>query len=180
MILPFGGLHHLLWRLLTCLHPSPTVPSLVVRFARTAADISQGKPCLFPLALAGFTSTTSWVTFGPHCIVPACPVASAFYPIPVRRVQGLPYASFGFRLATDTLASPSGSCHLGPQRTLTSQKHGMPGTHRVGGGLTAPVLPHHRAYGSVHGGFLYGCNAAYLPDRLMRPWFLNQALLIAW
>jgi hypothetical protein len=23
---------------------------------------------------------------------------------------------------------------------------------RVGGGLTAPVLPHHRAYGSVHGG----------------------------
>ena len=23
---------------------------------------------------------------------------------------------------------------------------------RVGGGLTAAVLPHHRAYGSVHGG----------------------------
>jgi len=24
--------------------------------------------------------------------------------------------------------------------------------HRVGGGLTAPVLPHHRTYGSVYGG----------------------------
>jgi len=38
---------------------TPTVSSLVVRFARTAADISQGKPCLFPLAPAGFTSATS-------------------------------------------------------------------------------------------------------------------------
>ena len=26
------------------------------------------------------------------------------------------------------------------------------GTNRVGGGLAAPVLSHHRAYGSVHGG----------------------------
>ncbi len=24
--------------------------------------------------------------------------------------------------------------------------------HRVGGGVTPAVLPHHRAYGSVHGG----------------------------
>ena len=24
--------------------------------------------------------------------------------------------------------------------------------HRVGGGITSAVLPHHRAYGSVHGG----------------------------
>jgi len=34
--------------------------------------------------------------------------------------------------------------------------------NRVGGGLTAPVLPHHRAYGSVHGGFFYGFNQVAL------------------
>ena len=28
----------------------------------------------------------------------------------------------------------------------------MPGAHRVGGRLAAALLPHHRAYGSVHGG----------------------------
>ena len=28
----------------------------------------------------------------------------------------------------------------------------MPGAHRVGGSLSVPLLPHHRAYGSVHGG----------------------------
>ena len=27
-----------------------------------------------------------------------------------------------------------------------------PEGHRVGGGITSAVLPHHRAYGSVHGG----------------------------
>lgn len=42
------------------------------------------------------------------------------------------------------------------------------------------VLPHHRAYGSAHGGFLYDRHAAYLPDRLVRHWALNQSLLIAW
>ena len=55
-----------------------------------------------------------------------------------------------------------------------------PAHNRVGGGLTVPVLPHHRAYGSVHGGFVYGCNAAYLLEKLLRPWVLNQVLLIAW
>ena len=28
----------------------------------------------------------------------------------------------------------------------------MPNEYRVGGGITPAVLPHHRAYGSVHGG----------------------------
>ena len=28
----------------------------------------------------------------------------------------------------------------------------MPGAHRVGGGVTPAVLPHHRTYGSVYGG----------------------------
>jgi hypothetical protein len=41
--------------------------------------------------------------------------------------------------------------------------------NRVGGGLTAPVLPHHRAYVSVHGGFFYDCNVTYLSKRLLRP-----------
>jgi hypothetical protein len=31
----------------------------------------------------------------------------------------LPYDSFGFHLAMDTLASTSGSGHLGPQGTFT-------------------------------------------------------------
>jgi hypothetical protein len=51
--------------------------------------------------------------------------------------------------------------------------------NRVGGGLAAPVLPHHRAYGSVHGGFFYEFNTAYLSERLTRPRVLNQVLLIA-
>src|SRR5205807_6391934 len=28
----------------------------------------------------------------------------------------------------------------------------LPGAHRVGGGVTSAVLPHHRTYGSVYGG----------------------------
>jgi hypothetical protein len=34
---------------------------------------------------------------------------------------------------------------------LVSLSNGM-NEYRVGGGITSAVLPHHRAYGSVHGG----------------------------
>ncbi len=54
-----------------------------------------------------------------------------------------------------------------------------PGLNRVGGGLTAPVLPHHQAYGSVPGGFFCDCNLAYLWKRLRSPKDSNHALLIA-
>ena len=33
-------------------------------------------------------------------------------------------------------------------------------SHRVGGGLAAPVLPHHRTYGSVYGGSVGTCQAS--------------------
>ncbi|RUJ67278.1 hypothetical protein IPC325_33225 [Pseudomonas aeruginosa] len=39
---------------------------------------------------------------------------------------------------------PLAACHQRPLPPF--------GIDRVGGGLTAAVLPHHRAYGSVHGG----------------------------
>jgi hypothetical protein len=32
---------------------------------------------------------------------------------------------------------------------------------RVGGGLAAPVLPHHRTYSVVSGGFFQVCNVPY-------------------
>ena len=55
----------------------------------------------------------------------------------------------------------------------------MPGTHRVGGGLTPPVPPHHRTYGSVSGGSPQYRSARYLPVRLTSPCSLNHWLLMA-
>jgi len=54
---------------------------------------------------------------------PACP---ALYPVPVRRVRVLASAPFRFRLTADTLASPRGSGHQGPQRTRISEVKNMP------------------------------------------------------
>ncbi len=33
--------------------------------------------------------------------------------------------------------------------------------NRVGGGLAAPVLPHHRTYSAVSGGFFQACSVTY-------------------
>ena len=109
-----------LWPLLTSLHPSGPVADAVVWFVQTDAETSQGKPCLLPLVPAGFTPTALRMTIGPPNPLLSYPAVRAFYPVSVRRVQVLPYASFRFRLAADTLASASGSGHRGPQRTCTS------------------------------------------------------------
>jgi len=94
----------------------------------------------------------------------------ASYAIRVPRARSLPSASFRFRLAADTLtvrlgvpvikASTGTStrqvnsrlafAHRLQRQVMTLRV--MPDAHRVGGGLTAPVLPHHRTYGSVYGG----------------------------
>jgi hypothetical protein len=117
---PFVSSRRLLWPLLTSLHPSRTVAVVVVWFAQTDVETSQGKSCLFPSVPAGFTPAALRMTTGhPHPLL-GYPAADAFYPVSVRRVRVLPYASFRFRLAADTLASASGSGHHGPQRTFTS------------------------------------------------------------
>jgi len=86
---------------------------------QTDAETSQGKSCLFPPAPAEFTRTAFRMTIGhPHPVL-GYPAARAFYPVSVRRVRVLPYASFRFRLTADTLAWASGSGHHGPQRTFT-------------------------------------------------------------
>src|SRR2546422_4014890 len=40
------------------------------------------------------------------------------------------------------------------------------GSHRVGGGVTSAVLPHHRTYGSVYG----GSRSPLKPEPLIAPW----------
>ena len=64
-------------------------------------------------------------------------------------------------------------------RDSRSRPKGMPGTHRVGGGLTPPVPPHHRTYGSVSGGSPQCRSARYLAVRLTSPCSLNHWLLMA-
>ena len=117
---PFVGSRRLPWPLLTSLHPSHTVAVVVVWFAQTDVETSQGKSCLFPPVPAGFTPAALRMTIGhPHPLL-GYPATEAFYPVSVRRARVLPYASFRSRLAADTLASASGSGHHGPQRTCTS------------------------------------------------------------
>ena len=82
---------------------------------------------------------------------------------------GLPAASFRSHLAVGTLAvrlgvpvikaskglSPSSHFPVGfrlPVDSAVMTLRAMPGAHRVGGRVAPPVPPHHRAYGSVHGG----------------------------
>ena len=56
-------------------------------------------------------------------------------------------------LTRTQLPSASGSSDQRPQRTFTPKLSPMPSVpDRVGGGLTAPVLPHHRTCGSASGG----------------------------
>jgi 2-polyprenyl-6-methoxyphenol hydroxylase-like FAD-dependent oxidoreductase len=59
--------------------------------------------------------------------------------------------------------APSGDVLFSAEVVDLRQTNGMvktryesEGVNRVGGGLTAHVLPHSRAYGSVHGGSSYG------------------------
>src|SRR3972149_4570022 len=54
---------------------------------------------------------------GRPCPTPGYPAATAFYPVPVRRVQRPPPASFRPRLATMPLPLAACSCHQGPQGT---------------------------------------------------------------
>jgi len=108
--------------------------------------------------------------FGSSC--PLVHRVDASYALRVPRAGDLPRASFRLRLAADALALwlvvPVITVHRGLSppsrfpgrfpspvaiaRTPALALRAMPGAHRVGGGLSAPVLPHHRAYGSVHGG----------------------------
>jgi len=71
---------------------------------QTAPETSQGKPCILPSVLAGFTNACVRVTIGPPRPWPGYPTAPALYPVPVRRVRVLPSASFRFHLTVDTLA----------------------------------------------------------------------------
>ena len=109
-----------LWPLLTSPHPSRTVAVAIVWLLQTDVQTSQGKPCLLPSVPARFTSTAFRMATGPPHPLLGYPAVAASYPVPVRRVRVLPYASFRLRLTTDALASPSGSGHHGPQRTFTS------------------------------------------------------------
>jgi hypothetical protein len=130
---PFVGSRLLLWPLLTSLHPSGVVATTVVWFVQTDPEISQGKSSIFPSVPAGFTYAGLWMTIGlPHPWL-GYPTTQAFYPVSVRRVRALyrlsPQAtSFKFRLATDTLASTSGSVilvrrGLAPLRNATYPAH---------------------------------------------------------
>ena len=70
------------------------------------------------------------MTFGPHRPLPAYPNTPALYPVPVRRIRVMAFASFRSHLTVDTLARPRGSRHWGPQGTLTPKKHNMPGAQK--------------------------------------------------
>jgi len=110
------------------------------------------------------------MTSGFESIGPLAHRFDASYAIHVLRARSLPAASFGLRLAADALAFRLGVPVIKVStgtltRPVTSRfafalrltasgmtLRVMPDAHRVGGGVAAPVLPHDRAYGSVHGG----------------------------
>jgi len=94
MIRPFSfATRRLLWPLLTSPHPSRDVAAAVVVFATTDGETSQGKTCLFPPALAGFTCARVRIVIGRLRLWPDYPTAPALYPVSVRRVRVLPPAS---------------------------------------------------------------------------------------
>jgi hypothetical protein len=115
-------------------------------------------------------AATIRMTSGFESIGPLAHHCNASYAIHVLRARSLPAASFGLRLAADALAFRLGvpvikvsagtltrpvtsRFAFAPRLTASGMTlRVMPDAHRVGGGVAAPVLPHDRAYGSVHGG----------------------------
>jgi len=88
-----------------------------------ATEISQGKCCLLGRVPAGSTGVRP-LEYRALRSSARSPRTTAFDPIPVRRYPGPGgSASFRFRLATDTLASPCGSAQYGPRRTSTSSNN---------------------------------------------------------
>ena len=68
------------------------------------------------------------VSIGRPRLLPGCPTAPTFYPVPVRQVRTSPPAASPPRLAATQLLSARGSPHRGPQRTFTPSINAMPGT----------------------------------------------------
>lgn len=85
---------------------------------------------LHPKGLAGLAGTRFRMTFGhPHPLMGSPTVAG------LRRFLFVesgcwPSVPFRFRLATDSLAQPSGSGQHGPQRTCTTKNRTIPGAQR--------------------------------------------------
>ena len=109
------------------------------------------------------------MTIGLQICLPPRPDVAASYALRVPQAGDLPAASFGPRLTAVALAvqltvpvirvrrglsPPSYLVKYHIQPRCINPLHAMPGMHRVGGGVTPAVLPHHLAYGSVPRRFL--------------------------
>jgi len=78
---------------------------------------------------------------------------AASYVISVRQASALPSASFRFHLTMDTLAVRLTFPPVGYVRDFHPRARARAGrTSGRRGRVIAPVLPHHRTYGSVYGG----------------------------
>ena len=118
--------------------------------SRTPMQTSRVKFDRLPRTPAGFTPRP-FDGYGLRCPLPARPARVASDPVSVRQVAVLLSTSFRPHLAyAAALRYPSPPS--GWERTCTSKLSNMLGKQRVGGGVAAPVLPHHRTYGSVYGG----------------------------
>ena len=116
------------------------------------AQTSRGKIDRLHRTPAGFT-TPALDGYGLRDHLLARPAGQASYPVLVHRVAALLHASFRPRLATTPLrfANPSPPSGWIEDLHLQAVDHARH-TIGIGGSLAAPPLPHHRAYGSVHGG----------------------------
>ena len=157
---------HLIWRLLTSESPSLRLSASVAVFT-AEPQTSQGKTRDLPTYTRRIYSRTFRTSIGLRRFLPSHPVllprmrflfvrSVVCLKLPsdsTSRWTPLPSASCSPCRASSGLSPPS---H--PQATTASGTasvmtlRAMPGAHRVGGGVTPAVLPHHRTYGSVYGG----------------------------
>jgi len=156
---PFGSrvpqypspLRELLCPLLTSVPRSKSLTTPSPPFLRGTSQTSRGKFDRLHRTPAEFTAI-ALDGYGLRDHLLTRPAIPASYPVPVRRVAALLHASFRPRLTTTPLrfastSPPSGCAGDFHPQAVKHARH-----TRVGGGVSPAVLPHHRAYGSVHGG----------------------------